>query len=167
MSELKHKLHIFQWVANYLDTDDTEKQLYQFDESSEYYDKENDIVPFVPVVMKILNKEGRLRSFHLIPRGQTLTPQTFPRFTVDLTDGTFHVNGQLFKFLPKIELTNYRLIHFFAVAKMGVMGSNEVLHEFVREYKLGLQANDKEGKNYQKVMIWNAEDESITIQDRR
>lgn len=167
MSEIKHKLHIFQWVANYLDKNNTEKQLYQFDESSEYYDKKDFIVPFVKVVMNILNKEGRLRSFHLIPRGQSLSTQTFPRYTVDLTDGSFHVNGQMFKFLPKINLINFRLIYFFAVAKVGVMGSNKVLHEYIREYKLGLQANDTEGKNYQKIMIWNAEDESITIQDQR
>jgi len=166
---LHHKTHIFEWVANYFDEEtNTEKQLYQFDESSEYYDKKVFIVPFVRVVMNILNKEGRLRSFHMIPRGHKLTPQTMPRYTVDLTDGSFHVNGQMFKYLPTdVQLSNYRLIWFFANVKVGAINTNEVLHEYIRLYKLGLQANDEDGKNYQKVMIWNAEDEAITIQDQR
>lgn len=171
MSEQKHKLHIFEWVAHYIDDkDNTDKLLYQFDESSEYYDRENFLVPFVPVVMNILNKEKRLKSFHLIPRGQQLTPQTLPRYTVDLTDGTFHVNGQMFRFFPKrVLLDNYRLIYYFSTVKVGAgtMKEENVLYEFMRLYKLGLQANDNEGKNYQKIMIWNAEDESITIQDRK
>ncbi len=162
-----HKTHVFEWVANYIDKDHTEKQLYQFDESSEYYSREDFIIPFVPVVMKILNKERRLTSFHLIPRGQKLTLQTLPRFTVDLTDGTFQVNGQVFKFLPKdVQLSNYRLVWYFSPVKLGA-GNGKILHEYIRLYKLGLQANDQEGKNYQKVMIWNAEDQSISIQDHR
>ncbi len=171
MSEQKHKLHIFEWVAHYIDDkDNIDKLLYQFDESSEYYDSKNFIVPFVPVVMNILNKEKRLRSFHLIPRGQQLTPQTLPRYTVDLTDGSFHVNGQMFKFFPrKVQLDNYRLIYFFAPVKVGAGDIKEenILYEFMRLYKLGLQANDKDGKNYQKIMIWNAEDEAISIQNNK
>jgi len=124
-------------------------------------------VPFVPVVMNILNKEGRLRSFHLIPRGRKLDVQTMPRFTVDLTDGSFHVNGQMFKYLPNnIQLDNYRLIYYFSPVKVAKAGG-EIIREYIRLYKLGLQANDHEGKNYQKIMIWNAEDEAITIQDHK
>jgi len=169
--ELQHKLHIFQWVAHYVDDETkTDKLLYQFDEDSEYYDKTNRIVPFVPVVMNILNKEQRLKSFHLIPRGQELTPKALPRFTVDLVEGNFQINGQMLKLLPeKVQLDNYRLIYFFAPVKVGAgtISEENILYEFIRLYKLGLQANDKDGKNYQKVMIWNAEDESITIQDTR
>lgn len=168
-----HKLHIFEWVADYIDKDNTQKVLYQFDKDSEYYDQKDEIIPFVKVVMNILNKEKRLRSFHLIPRGQTLNSQTFPRYTVDLTDGTYHVNGQMFKLLPKdVQLDNYRLIYWFAPVKVtGVLedGTSDgiVIGEYIRLYKLGLQANDKEGKNYQKIMIWNAEDEAITIQEKK
>lgn len=173
-----HGQHVFEWVANYIDKDNiTEKILYQFDEDSEYYDKTTRIVPFVPIVMNILNKEGRLRAFHLIPRGQKLSPQTFPRYTVDLTDGSYHVNGQMFRYLPTdVQLFNYRLIYFFSPVKAFgfveengemVVDINHVVLEYIRLYKLGLQANDSEGKNYQKVMIWNAEEESISIQDQR
>jgi len=168
--EIAHKLHIFEWVAHYIDDKTkTDKLLYQFDESSEYYDKTSKIVPFVPVVMNILNKEQRLKSFHLIPRGQELTPEALPRFTVDLTDGSFQLNGQMIKVFPRVQLNNYRLIYYFAPVKVGAgtISEENVLHEFIRLYKLGLQANDKDGKNYQKIMIWNAEDESITIQDKK
>lgn len=168
--EIPHKLHIFEWVAHYIDKDNTNKLLYQFDESSEYYNKTDQIVPFVPVVMNILNKEKRLKSFHLIPRGQKLTPSALPRYTVDLTDGSFQINGQMLKVFPKkVQLDNYRLIYFFAPVKVGAGAIKEenVLYEFMRLYKLGLQANDQNGKNYQKIMVWNAEDESITIQDKK
>lgn len=168
--EIPHKLHIFQWVAHYTDKDGTDKLLYQFDETSEYYDKVNKLVRFKPIVLDMLNKEGRLKSFHLIPRGQELSQQSLPRYTVDLTDGTFHVNGQMFRLFPGgVELSNYRLIYFFATAKVGTgtIKESNVLYEFMREYKLGLQVNDADGKNYQKIMVWNAEDESITIQDNR
>ncbi len=168
MSEIKHKQHIFEWIAVYKDTNDTTKILNQFDEDSEYYSKENELVPFVPVVMNILNRENRLLSFHLVPRGKPLTLETVPRYTVDLEEGSFQVNGQLFKLLPKdIQLSNYRLIYYFSPVKVGAIGSDDVLHQYIRLYKLGLQANDEHGKNYQKIMIWNAEDEAITIHDRR
>lgn len=166
-NEIPHKLHIFQWVAQYIDNkDNQEKLLYQFDENSEYYDKDNLIVPFKKVTIDIFNRENRLTAFHIIPRGKYLDKGTFPRFSVYLTDYTFHVNGQMFKFLPtNIKLINPRLIWFFSVVK--VMNENVQINEYIRLYKLGLQVNDENGKNYQKIMIWNADDESITIHDNR
>jgi len=32
--EIPHKLHIFEWVADYIDKDNTQKILYQFDEET-------------------------------------------------------------------------------------------------------------------------------------
>ena len=159
--------HIFQWVAIYHDNDTNRAELlYQFDERSEHYDKTFGLIPFVKVVLDILNKEGRLHSFHLIPNdGSFLETTTYPRFTVDLITGEFQLNGQVLKLFPiDISLFNFRLIHYFSPVRAVIDGEP---FAFIRLYKLGLQANDVDGKNYQKVMIWNSEDQSISIQDNR
>lgn len=173
MSEKYHKEHIFEWIAIYKE-DNIEKILYQFDEDSEYYDKVNKQIPFVPIVMNILNREKRLLSFHLVPRGQTLSVETLPRYTVDLENFNFQINGQMLDlFKSKTQLYNPRLIWYFSPVKVYAMGDDgepdlsKLVNCFIRLYKLGLQANDRHGKNYKKVMIWNREDEGITIHDKR
>jgi len=159
-------IHTLEWVAIYTE-DDTRKILYQFDESSEYYDKKNGLIPFVPIVMDILNKENRLFAFYMIIKGSSITDiNNFPRYGVILEDGSFHINGQSIYLLPRnIELTNYRLIWYFSPAI--IHRENGTVDKMVRLYKLGLQANDINGKNYQKIMILNMENEIVTIQDNR
>ncbi len=157
--------HIFEWVAIYKEGN-AEKLLYQFDEDSEYYDKQWGHVPFVPIIMNKFNAEDRLLSFHLIPRGQKLSLETIPRYTVDLETGTYQINGQGVRLLPEKELGNIRLIYYFSPALV-YGGDGKYKGKMIRLYKLGLQANDVNGKNYQGILRWNSEDDFITPQYKR
>ncbi len=166
--------HIFEWVAIYKGKRNAETLLYQFDEDSEYYNKADGEIPFVPVVMNILNKEERLQSFHLIPKDQALSLETLPRFTVDLVENNSQINGQIVELLPaNVEYHNTRLIYYFSSVVVYASGDDgkpdlsKEIDRYVRLYKLGLQANDPDGNNYQGMMVWNIETEGIHIQEKR
>jgi len=168
--------HIFEWVANCYEIKDSqviEHMLYQYDEAHELYDKINGQIPLKTVLD--LNKEGRLQAFHLVPKGSKLDLNTLPRYTVDLSNMTFQINGQLlFPFGRSLAttLSNRRLIYYFT--QVNIYPDDDGKPDFkagaikvMRLYKLGLQGNDEEGKSHQKIMIWNREDEGMEIVDKR
>jgi len=76
-------------------------------------------------------------------------------FTVDLTDGHFECNTIPFTVYDKQigdpELTEYRLIFFRKHTHQINQGDGkEIAHEVA--YRFGWQANDKDGKNVQRII---------------
>ena len=73
-------------------------------------------------------------------------------YLVDLRDGHFEIDGQLVEKEEK-ELTNFRLIFFRQHTQSFFVSQIEnkpLSHEI--EYHFGWQANDIDGKNYQKIV---------------
>ncbi len=174
--------HVFQWVAVYHNGDpEITHSLYQFDESSEYFVEEYQEIPmsnFKKVVLDGLEKEGRLHSLHLIPRGKLLEETTLPRYSV-YPNGDFEINGQLFiqfhEATKNVKLKNHRLIFYFSPVvqyhdKDGAPDFDNPINTYIRKYVLGIQANDvKSGKNYSMMMEWIRDREGVkfTAKDRR
>ena len=86
-------------------------------------------------------KQDQLKSFHLIGNGN--------KFTVNLEDGHFEVNGVPFA-MHEEPLSNFRLIFFREHTHIyNVSSSQEQTHTVV--YLLGWQTTHK-GKNIKRVM---------------
>ena len=71
-------------------------------------------------------------------------------FLVDLTDGHFEVNGVKFFMHEERDLTNFRIIFFRQHTHHFNQDNKEIGHEIT--YRVGWQANDKDGNNVQRVM---------------
>ena len=69
-------------------------------------------------------------------------------YAVNLTDGHFEINGKLFRFHDE-NLSGFRLI-FFRRHKHTITPGEEPIHNIV--FRMGWQANTKDGKNIQRVM---------------
>jgi|SRR3989344_221862 len=73
-------------------------------------------------------------------------------FCVDLTDGHFEINGISIR-LHDEQLSDFRLIYFRRHRHQFNLALEEKLHEIT--FRFGWQANDKDGKNVQRVMEIN------------
>jgi len=92
-------------------------------------------------VQKYVN-EGKVIKTFLISDGHH-------SYMVDLTDGSFVVNGGIFK-VHEEALTNFRLIYFRQHTHHFNIDREELAHEIV--FRVGWQANDKDGNNVQRVL---------------
>ena len=72
---------------------------------------------------------------------------------VDLREGVFEVNGVEFLAHEDSDLTNFRLIFFRKHRHHFNVALEEKKHEIW--YRIGWQANDKDGKNVQRVLVIN------------
>ena len=71
-------------------------------------------------------------------------------YAVNTQTGEFTINGAPFRVYDGPQLENYRVIYLRRHTHLIAMGGKEIRHDMV--YRLGWQANDRDGKNY-KVVI--------------